>query len=142
MKRTDEHTSLEDIFGPVIMSYTRAQALEEGVLVDASTLAREAGFNWPVALTRAVWEDCVAWTESDNHRDVYQEESGRLWDLLFMAAIAIRSSRDKGNQLPLTLHRVPRDGHSGLAEEVTLKLLVGPGDHGEPVITILQPQED
>ena len=60
MKRTDELSSLEDIFGPVIMSYTRAQALEDGVLVDAGPLAREAGFHWPVALTRAVWEDCVS----------------------------------------------------------------------------------
>ena len=40
MKESDEQTSLEDIFGPVIMSYTRAQALEDGVLVDAGALAQ------------------------------------------------------------------------------------------------------
>ena len=45
MKRTDELSSLADIFGPVIMSYTRAQALEDGVLVDAGPLARPAGFH-------------------------------------------------------------------------------------------------
>ena len=32
MKQSDEQTSLEDIFGPVIVSYTRAQALEDGEL--------------------------------------------------------------------------------------------------------------
>jgi hypothetical protein len=39
-------------------------------------------------------------------------------------------------------HRVPRNGQSQEAEEVTLKLIVGPGDQGEPVITILLPSED
>jgi hypothetical protein len=37
---------------------------------------------------------------------------------------------------------VPKDGHSQKAEEVTLKLMVGPGDVGEPVITIMLPNED
>jgi Family of unknown function (DUF6573) len=142
MKRTDKPLSLEDIFGPVIVSYTRAQALEDGVLVDASPLAKEAGFQWPVALTRAVWEDCVTWTEDDNRRQAYQDQTGRLWDLLFMAAMTIRAHKGKGNQLSLTLCRVPRDGRSTQAEDVTLKILVVPGDHGEPVITILWPQED
>jgi Family of unknown function (DUF6573) len=40
------------------------------------------------------------------------------------------------------LYRVPRDGRSRDAVLVTLKLIVGPGDAGEPVITILLPDED
>jgi hypothetical protein len=47
---------LEDLFGPVIHAYSRAEALEDGVLVDVTSTAREAGFRIPVALTRAVWE--------------------------------------------------------------------------------------
>lgn len=39
----------------VVSTYTRAQALEDGVLVDLSSLAREAGFRWPLAVTQAVW---------------------------------------------------------------------------------------
>jgi hypothetical protein len=142
MKQSDEQSSLEDIFGPVIVSYTRAQALEDGVLVDAGVLAQEAGFHWPVALTRAVWEDCIVWEDADKHSQVYQDQTGRLWDVLFMAAMAIRQSSNGGDQLRFTLHRVPRNGHSSRAEVVTVKLVVGPGDHGEPVITLLQPQED
>lgn len=30
-------------FGPVVFSYTRAQAIEDGVLVDVSEMAKEAG---------------------------------------------------------------------------------------------------
>jgi hypothetical protein len=37
----------------VISRYTRADALRNGVLIDVSAPAREAGFRWPVALARA-----------------------------------------------------------------------------------------
>ena len=36
-------------FAPVISAYTRAQAIEDGILVDVSETAREAGFKIPVA---------------------------------------------------------------------------------------------
>ena len=39
-----------------LSAYTRAQAIADGILVDVSETAREAGFNIPVALTRTVWD--------------------------------------------------------------------------------------
>ncbi len=36
--------SVESFFGEVISTYTRAQAIQDGVLVDVSAMAREAGF--------------------------------------------------------------------------------------------------
>ena len=140
MKDT-EKPSLEDCFGPVIATYSRAQALEDGVLIDAGSMAKEAGFKWPVALTQAAWKDCVAWTEQDNRSQVYQDEPGRLWDVLFMAYYAICTSRETGDRLHFSLYRIPRDGCSGEAIEVSLKLIVGPGDSAEPVVTILLPDE-
>ncbi|PLW83320.1 hypothetical protein CWI75_07935 [Kineobactrum sediminis] len=142
MKDSQSLSSLNDIFGPVIVRYTRAQALLEGVLVDAGALASEAGFQWPVALTRAVWEDCVVWRDADDQRQVHQDATGRLWDVLFMAALAARGSARAGNQRCFSLCRIPRDGVSTTPVEVALKLMVGPGDAGEPVITILQPHEE
>ena len=44
----------------VIFSYTRAQAIADGVLIDATELAKEAGFRIPVAVTAGVWAECVA----------------------------------------------------------------------------------
>ena len=142
MSNTSNEQSAESFFGNVISTYTRAQAIEDGVLVDVGSTAREAGFKWPVALTVGAWADCVAWTEDDSRQQVYQDESGRLWDVLYMASYAIRSSKDSGDRLLFQLYRVPRDGHSTDAVLVTLKLIVGPGDAGEPVITILLPHED
>ena len=92
--------------------------------------------------TAAVWADCVVWTEDDSLQQVYQDESGRLWDVVYMASHAIRTRRDSGDRLLFQLYRVPRDGRSSEAVITTLKLIVGPGDAGEPVITILLPQED
>lgn len=131
----------DSLFGDVIYAYTRAQALADGYLVDVSKMAKEAGFKISTALTRSVWEDCVAWNDDDNKRQTYQDEDGRLWDVLYMASMAARNSLNS-EQLKYQLYRVPRGGRGKRARLVTLKLHIGPGDHGEPVVTIMQPNED
>ena len=142
MSNTSIDADAESIFGDLIHRYTRTQAIEDGVLVDAGPMAQEAGFKWPVALTSAVWEDCVAWADDDSRKKPCQDQAGRLWDVLYMASHAIRTSKDSGDRVMFQLYRVPRDGHSTEAVLVTLKLIAGPGDQGEPVITILLPEED
>ena len=69
-------------FAPAISTYTRAQAIEDGILVDVSDTAREAGFRIPVAVTRTVWNRIIALP--DGYRG-FQDEAGRLWDVLWMA---------------------------------------------------------
>ena len=142
MSNSSNDRSTESFFGEVISTYTRAQAIDDGVLIDAGSMAQEAGFKWPVAVTSAAWADCVAWSEDDSDKQAHQDESGRLWDVLFMASHAIRTRSGSGDRLLFELYRVPRDGRSTQAELTTLKLIVGPGDQGEPVITILLPHED
>ena len=141
MSNTSINTAAESFFGDEIYRYTRAQAIQDGVLVDAGPTAKEVGFKLQVALTSAVWSDCVAWTDSDSRKMPFQDQSGRLYDVLFMAAFAIRTSADSGGRLLYELYRVPRDGYSTEAKPVTLKLIIGPGDQGEPVLTILLPEE-
>jgi hypothetical protein len=65
-----------------------------------------------------------------------------LWDVLFMAAYGVRGNNRAGSELLFELYRVPRDGQSTLAESTMLNLVVGPGDEGEPVVSILLPKED
>ena len=142
MSKTSNKRSTESYFGDVISAYTRAQAIDDGVLVEAGTLVKENVFKWPVTLTSAAWADCVAWSDDDSEKQVYQDQAGRLWDVLYMASCEIRNSNGSGEQMLFQLYRVPRDGKALKAELVTLKLIVGPGDQGEPVITIMQPDED
>ena len=129
-------------FGEVISVYTRAEALADGVLIDAGSMSREAGFRWPVAITAGAWAGCVAWDDADSERQTHQDLSGRLWDVLFMAAYAARANATAGSELLFELYRVPRDGEATEAELTRLKLVVGPGDDAEPVMTILLPNED
>ena len=142
MSNTSNQHTAESYFGEVISTYTRAQAIEDGVLVDAGPTAKEVGFKLPVALTSAVWSDCVAWTDSDSRKMPFQDQSGRLYDVLFMAAFAIKTSTGTGDRLLYELYRVPRDGFSTKPNLVTLKLIVGPGDDGRPVMTVMLPGED
>jgi len=125
------------IFGEVISAYSRAQAIEDGELVDVSQVAAEAGFKFPVAMTRTVWGKYV-----EVPRGVHaQDEQGRLWDILNMARYEIHRNRETGTELRFQLH-VRQDNRNRTPPLVTLKLHIGPGDDPEPVLTILLLEED
>lgn len=133
-------STVNDHFWGSIHTFSRAQAIEDGILVDVSEMAKQAGFRLPVAMTRAVWVECVEWSEVDSRRQVYQDERGRLWDVVWLAAQAAR--RGHGDRLVFQLYRVPLGGRSLRPRLVTLNLHIGPGDEPEPVVTILLPGED
>ncbi len=95
-----------------------------------------------MALTAAGWVDCAAWADADSERQVHQDAAGRLWEVLYMGAYALGTRVGGGAWLHYSLYRVPRDGHSTQAKLTNPKMMVGPGDDGEPVITILLRNED
>lgn len=132
---------LDSFFGEPIHVYTRAQAIQDGVLIDVSQTAHEAGFRLPVALTTAVWADCVAWTDTDSKRQTAQDEAGRLWDVIWMASLAARRAVES-QRLAFQIYRVPRGGRGIQPRPTTLHMCIGPGDNAAPVITILMPTED
>lgn len=120
--------NMNDIFGETIYKYTRAQALEDGVLVDVTSTAKEAGWRWPVAVTAALWETLQTIPAKAN----WQDFKGRLWDVVWMAAQAAKRSRG-GDRLVFELTLI-RD--TTRRKYVQLLAHVGPGDDGEPVVTI------
>jgi hypothetical protein len=120
----------------LISSYSRAQAIEDGVLVDVSSRAREAGIKFPVALTSAVWGRCVEVPPGV----VCQDEAGRLWDVLWMLKCAIRRS-DGGAVLYFRLN-VRNDNREHTPPLVGLKAVCGPDDDASPCITVMLPEED
>jgi hypothetical protein len=128
-----------EMFGPAIHTYSRAQAIADGNLIDCTEVARAVGFRVSVALTCAVWADCVEWTEEDSARQTHQDQAGRLWDVIWMAHLAARRG---GAQASFDVWRIPRGGREHRPGLASLSLVCGPGDAGEPVITILQLGED
>lgn len=144
-----ETNAMTDLFGEVIHTYTRADAIRDGVLIDVTPTATEAGFRWPVAITAAAWHDTIRWTDDDEARKpayTGQDENGRLWDCVYMAhraiTAAIRRGEPAGTRLAFQLMRVPATGRGLRPRLVTLALVTGPGDQGEPVVTLLLPHED
>lgn len=123
-------------FGEAIYAHTRAQAIEDGGLVDVSDTARECGFKWPVAVTRAVWARYI--TPDPRSIPYGQSEGGRLWDTLSMLRFAIRRLQAKG----LVYYRLYYIQKARQRRLVALKAHFGPGDHGEPVITVMAVDED
>jgi hypothetical protein len=123
---------------PVISSYTRAQAIADGELVDVTAIAGEAGFKLAVALTRNAWSTAVEWDDSHGG---FQDETGRLWDVVWMATFAARRHRG-GDRVAFDVLRVPNRAGATKAVAVQLVVCVGPGDHREPVITIMLPSDD
>jgi hypothetical protein len=121
----------------VISSYSRAQAIEDGVLVDVSTVAKEAGIKFAVAMTAAVWGQYVEVPEGVS----CQDEAGRLWDIVWMFRCA--AAKFDGDTLLFKLY-VRNHNRERLTRQdlVTLKAICGPGDNGEPVVTIMTPEED
>ena len=134
-------TSENDLFGEPIYSYTRAQALADGVLVDVSTLAKQAGFKIPTAVTDTVWHSFIEWSHDDSQKQTHQDTDGRLWDVLSMLRFAIAKASDT-SCIFYKLHVVPRDGKAKKAELIQLKAVISAGDNGEPAITIMLPNED
>lgn len=124
---------------PVIFSYTRAQAIEDGVLVDLTPWARETGFRIPVACTATIWHRYVVPPEGT--ASLGQSERGRAHDLLWMLFLCIRGSRSAADNDQLHFNVVFLQAPNR-SETVTLKAHCGPGDQGEPVITIMCLDED
>ena len=101
------------------------------MLVDVSGIAREAGFVWPVAITAALW----GLIEGVPSHLSWQDVEGRLWDVVWMASVAARKPQSSGvDQVRFRL----------LINQIDhwLKMVIGPGDDGEPAITIMLPDED
>ena len=145
----------ENSWGEPIYAYTRAQAIADGILVDLTTatddqghrLCQQAGFKVPVAITRTAWAKTVeaggAWKPQMDGEILElkggQSLTGRLWDLLWMLAVA---SRQPG-KTDRVHFQVLVDVHGDRRHEtVRLWALCGPGDDAQPVITIMLEGED
>jgi hypothetical protein len=120
----------------IISRYSRADAIRDGVLIDVSDTGREAGIRYPVALTAAVWERCVTVPPGV----ASQDEAGRLWDVLWLLACAIRRG-GSGPEVRFGVH-VRNDNREGTPPLVRLRAVCGPDDDGSPCITVMLPDED
>ena len=124
-------------FGDVVYSYTRAQAVADGVQVEVTKTAQEAGIRFPVFLTRTVFDAYVAVPPNVSGQD----EAGRLWDVVWMTRFAIQRAKPGCSGLPVALY-VRNDNRAAKL----IKLVATCGaldiDDPQPAITVMMPDED
>lgn len=132
----------KDFLAFIVSAAARQKALDDGLLVDAGTVAWGAGFSPPIAVTKRVWNDCVAWTAEDDARQRRQNQQERLWNLLFMAYVGVRTQPRARASVLFRVACVPRDGHSTEAQRLQLKIVLSKADDGARLLTILYPDED
>lgn len=130
----------------VISSYSRSDAIRDGVLIEVpDDILKEAGIVFPVAVTDNLWSRYI----EPDYLDALggQSVSGRLWDLLWMFHLAARSGNGHSDRLSYRcIFTVQKSLPGGVnltdQERVTIVAVCGPGDHGEPTITLMLPGDD
>ena len=124
-------------FGEVIYSYTRKQALADGVQVDVTDTAKEAGIKFPVFITRAAFEKFVAVPPGVEGQD----EAGRLWDVVWMLRFAIQRAKPGVSRLPVAFY-CRNDNRDAKLRKLIAECGPLDIDAPQPSITLMMPDED
>lgn len=106
----------------LIHAYTRAQALEDGVLVDVTAAADAVGVRVHTAMTAGLFAD------------VGGEDKTRLLRALGDVRAALLAAPADEDRVYFTLR--------GVGGDVDAWAHIGPGDDGEPVLTLMRQGED
>jgi hypothetical protein len=135
---TDEQLYADQPFGPILFAYTRRQAIEDGVLVDLTQpgfrrLLRICGIQIHTAVTATAFAAVLGCPVDKEHAD--QVIGRTLVMLASFCKVAIRQRDVSAVQF-----KVPPEGASGQA--IAMWASVGPGDQGEPVLTLMLEGED
>jgi hypothetical protein len=129
--------------GPVaelLAKHSRAQALKDGRLIDLTGLAKRAGIPVPTAMTAEV-QAAYGAPGTDP-----AAAPGPLWDIVWELQRCLsgrtpcRISRERRRVVRWFDVCVLRAGQPDAS--ASLKAISGSGDHGEPVITIILPDQD
>lgn len=116
-------------------TYAWTQAVADGLLIDVTETARGACFNYPVAVTRAVWCQCVQGPAGADGQD----EAARLSDVLDVLMDDIRSIAGPGDALHFEVRVRDRNQEP---RPVTLQAVIAFDDDGWPCLRVSLPGED
>ncbi len=123
-----------------VSTCTRKQAIEDGVLIDITDTAKEIGFISSVAVTSTVWHGYIVPAKEIEYFG--QSVKGRVWDVISRLYFQIQCSEATDVIHFKTVFMMPEERHLYKQETIELKAVVSAGDNGEPVLTIMLPEED
>lgn len=117
----------------LIFSYSRKQAIADGVLIDVTAVAKEAGFKWNTCFTSALWDEYIVPAPDLPGQSI----EGRLWDVL--TVLRYEAKKQNGS---VVLFSVLFQMKNDKQQLVKLKAVADGGDDGRGAITIMLPHED
>jgi hypothetical protein len=124
----------------IISTYTRAQAIDDGVLIDLSG-NDFMPFKYPVAVTVGLWNEMASGLKWERDHDKHDPKARnlvgmdeRINDLLNMAVMASKAMKKPSDRafFTVTFGKTP----------VKCWSLCGPSDTVDPVLTIMLEGED
>jgi len=134
-----EKKAIEDGWGQVVSTYTREDAIEDGVLFDVSDLAKEAGFKIPVAITAGVKNLCTPDKDAEGHGQSY---NGRIWDVLAVARFnALKEQNTDTIYFQVRVQQATVDQTYDRDYKLWMKITPEGRNH-QPVLTIMLHSED
>lgn len=119
----------------VIHSYTRKEAIEDGVLVDMNKYipVNESGYKYPAACTAGVWNII---DQAVNNKKYGNDYKGIICDIFNISRIMPFKRWQTGAMFRVIITGI------GNQKYHTLKLECGPDDDGKPCLTFMLPDED
>lgn len=121
-----------------IFKYTRQMALEDGVLIDVSEIAKEFGIKMPCALSAALFADCV-FVNKPPSDEVKHMETQRMAMLFTKFALSISKNFDTDRfsfELPYFDYSINK------SITATVIAALHGDDEGEPCMTMMFPSDD
>lgn len=109
----------------------RQDAIDDGDLIEITRMGRDMGITLPLAVSARAAQSMVPFTNIP--QDTVTEN---LWDTLHAFRDKARTTTEEVFEFQVSLYQ------NGLVPTLTFKAAVSPGDDGEPVITIMMPDED
>ena len=119
----------------IIFTYSRAEAIKDGVLIDVTKTASEQGIKCLVAVTKTLWNKYIV--PEDPSKLHCKSIEGRLSDTILFYKHAAKDF--KGSILFFEVSYVFK---GNLIKKVKLKAVCSPGDSEEMVVAIMLPNED
>ncbi|MEI1280257.1 DUF6573 family protein [Leptospira venezuelensis] len=124
----------------IIDSYTRAEAIKDGGLIDLSNgefshLVKRI-YKYPLAVTAGVWHEIRWIVENSNDQVSFENVIEVMLKATILNKTKVIDESSHLFRLNLSIQDLPGPSYRDF------KIICGPGDNASPVLTILLPEED
>lgn len=141
--QTEPEEEPKETESQIIDLYTRADALRDKVLIDYTILGKQIGLLVPVALTFSLNVDL---TPNTQEREKGQTLQNRLLDVfsVFVFLTTVRNIESDTMMFHVNIRRITLKQTELVMnlERKKIKVHIGGGDKGEPVLTFMLPEEN